>query len=66
MEACDLNHLLCLSDSPTWDLREFSLRLSVIESRTNIMADVSKGMEVSEEIISDAFRVGTQKDLYLQ
>ena len=24
------------------------------------MADVSKGMEVSEEIISDAFRVGTQ------
>ena len=30
------------------------------------MADVSKGMEVSEEIISDAFRVGTQRDLYLQ
>lgn len=29
------------------------------------MADVSKGMEVSKEKISDAFRVGTQRDLYL-
>ena len=30
------------------------------------MADVSKGMEVSKEIISDAFRAGTQRDLYLR
>ena len=29
------------------------------------MADVSKGLEVSREIISDAVRVVAQRDLYL-
>lgn len=49
-----------LISSPTWDFREVILRLFVIESRTNIMADVSKSMEVSREIMRGGVMVGVQ------